>query len=191
MDGKEIALTVGAACRMGRLRLASSGSPTNEASSSDGEAVHSIPYAKEEFMGTGKTTATLWAQDGRIRIRSDYNTEFIDAFKQMVPPQHRSWMPKPDKLWTCEPSYLDDVYQLCQKFFDDVSILEEGGGDAAGGNGVDGNPYEALLKHASDDFLKKVHRSLIKACHPDKGGDAKIAAQVNAAWKRIREERGM
>lgn len=136
----------------------------------------------------GKTTATLWSQDGRIRIRSDYDAGFVEAFKRMVPGKHRSWMPKPDKMWTCEPAYLEELHELCNQFYDDVSILE-GDGDEAANDSVEGNPYEALLRYASDGFLKKVYRSLIEACHPDKGGDPKKASAVNAAWKRIRELR--
>lgn len=138
----------------------------------------------------GKTTATLWSQDGRIRIRSDYNAEFVEAFKRMVPGRHRSWMPKPDKMWTCEPAYLEELHELCIRFYDDVSILE-GDGDSGEAAGIEGNPYEELFKHASDEFLKKVYRSLIKACHPDHGGNPKKASAVNAAWKRIREARGI
>ena len=137
-----------------------------------------------------RTTATLWAQDGRIFIRTDYDADFVDAFKKMVPPKHRSWKPKPEKVWTCDPAYLDQLHALCEKYFHDVSVMESNGNGEA--SDVDGaNPYELFLRHCPNDYLKKIHRAIVAAVHPDKGGSQEAAADVNTAWKVIREERGI
>lgn len=141
--------------------------------------------------------ATLWAQDGRIFIRTDYDPDFVTKFKEMVPAKHRSWKPKPDRIWTCEPAYLDELHTLCSRLFDTVSILEpenESGipADSVGVDGANGeDSYRMLLKHCPDAYLKKIYRAVIRANHPDKGGTAQAAADVNLAWKAIRTERGI
>lgn len=137
------------------------------------------------------TLATLWAQDGQIYIRTDYHEAFIKDFKELVPAQHRSWKPKPEKIWTCNPAYLDDLHRLCQRYFTEVTILEAevGNGNSAVVDGMD--PYRLLLSHCPDEYLKKIYRAIINAVHPDKGGSPGAAADVNTAWKAIRSERGL
>ncbi len=51
------------------------------------------------------------------------------------------------------------------------------------------DPYQILKVHhnANIEDIKKAYRELVKIHHPDKGGDAKLILQINAAWEILKE----
>ena len=51
------------------------------------------------------------------------------------------------------------------------------------------DPYKVLKIHPSAKLeeIKKAYRELVKIHHPDKGGDAKIILEINAAWETIKK----
>ena len=52
------------------------------------------------------------------------------------------------------------------------------------------NPYQILKVHPSSkpEDIKKAYRELVKIHHPDKGGDAKVMLEINAAWESLKKE---
>ena len=52
------------------------------------------------------------------------------------------------------------------------------------------DPYKVLkiLPSAKLEEIKKAYRELVKIHHPDKGGDAKIILEINAAWEIIKKD---
>ena len=53
-----------------------------------------------------------------------------------------------------------------------------------------GNPYQILKvhPHAKLEDIKKAYRELVKIHHPDKGGDASVMLEINAAWEMLKKE---
>ena len=51
------------------------------------------------------------------------------------------------------------------------------------------DPYQILKVRTSSKFeeIKKAYRELVKIHHPDKGGDAKIILEINAAWESLKK----
>ena len=52
------------------------------------------------------------------------------------------------------------------------------------------DPYKILKVHPSEKLenIKKAYRELVKIHHPDKGGDAKVILEINAAWEILKKE---
>ena len=50
------------------------------------------------------------------------------------------------------------------------------------------DPYQILKVHPSAKLeeIKKAYRELVKIHHPDKGGDAKVILEINAAWEILK-----
>ena len=50
------------------------------------------------------------------------------------------------------------------------------------------DPYQILKVHPSAKLedIKKAYRELVKIHHPDKGGDAKVILEINAAWEQLK-----
>ena len=51
------------------------------------------------------------------------------------------------------------------------------------------DPYHVLKVHPSSKLedIKKAYRELVKIYHPDKGGDAKVILEINAAWESLKK----
>ena len=51
------------------------------------------------------------------------------------------------------------------------------------------DPYHILKVHPSSKLedIKKAYRELVKIHHPDKGGDAKVILEINAAWESLKK----
>ena len=52
------------------------------------------------------------------------------------------------------------------------------------------DPYQILKvnPNAKLEDIKKAYRDLVKIHHPDKGGDAKVILENNAAWEILKKE---
>ena len=52
------------------------------------------------------------------------------------------------------------------------------------------DPYQILKVHpnAKLEDIKKAYRELVKIHHPDKGGDAKVILEINAAWEILKKK---
>jgi len=52
------------------------------------------------------------------------------------------------------------------------------------------DPYQILKVHPSAKLedIKKAYRELVKIHHPDKGGDAKLILEINAAWEILKKQ---
>ena len=54
---------------------------------------------------------------------------------------------------------------------------------------MNNDPYQILKVHpnAKLEDIKKAYRELVKIHHPDKGGDAKVILEINAAWEILKK----
>ena len=52
------------------------------------------------------------------------------------------------------------------------------------------DPYQILKVNPNSKLedIKKAYRDLVKIHHPDKGGDAKVILEINAAWEILKKE---
>ena len=52
------------------------------------------------------------------------------------------------------------------------------------------DPYQILKVHPSSKLedIKNAYRELVKIHHPDKGGDAKVILEINAAWEILKKK---
>ena len=52
------------------------------------------------------------------------------------------------------------------------------------------DPYKTLkiYQDATLEDIKKAYRELVKIHHPDKGGDAKVMLEINAAWEILKKK---
>ena len=55
---------------------------------------------------------------------------------------------------------------------------------------MNNDPYQILKVHPSAQLedIKKAYRELVKVHHPDKGGDAKVILEINAAWEILKKK---
>jgi hypothetical protein len=141
--------------------------------------------------GTRKSVATVWIESGRIHIRADYNPQWVEMFKQHIQPGHRSWEPM-KKVWTADPSHIDDVEELCNRFYDEVNVLQDQGGDAAPAAVQDGgaSALHQLIQHAKPETMEKIYKLVMRDVHPDMGGSTEKAQTVTVAWNKIKPTLG-
>ena len=54
---------------------------------------------------------------------------------------------------------------------------------------MNNDPYQVLKVHPSATLedIKQAYRKLVKIHHPDKGGDAKVILEINAAWETLKK----
>jgi hypothetical protein len=54
-------------------------------------------------------------------LKSPYDKNFLEAFKELVPADSREWFPSTGQWWFSE-EFLDEVEQLCSEFFERVIV---------------------------------------------------------------------
>ena len=137
--------------------------------------------------------ATLFVEDGWIKLRSPYDRkrtpDFIAKLKNSIPSGMRKWDPE-EKVWKVDPSYDDILLKLCEKWFEEVNVIEMQPTIAALPAGS-ASAYHDLLSLADGNTIKKVYRLIASSLHPDKGGDVRKMTEANAAWEQIKKERGL
>lgn len=54
-----------------------------------------------------------------------------------------------------------------------------------------GSPYDTLVSVLGKAELKKLYHLAVQCSHPDHGGNTRTAQEVNLAWEKICQERGI
>ena len=65
----------------------------------------------------------LEISDDLLIVRSPYKKGFVEGLKNTVPREYR-YFDFQDKTWELDPSYLDKVINLAQRFYTDVYVDE-------------------------------------------------------------------
>lgn len=134
------------------------------------------------------TGATLWLKDGWIMCRTPFDLDFVDELKKKIKAAYRRWSPN-DKLWKVDPSQDEVLIEIVTKYFGEPTIIEDKEQVVIAALPEGDDPYAALLKLAPNDVLKKIHRQIVLAVHPDHGGTNEAMATANSAWQAIKTDR--
>lgn len=142
-------------------------------------------------MAKPVANATFWIESGRLMMRSTYDPDFVTEMKVRIAPANRAW-DGTNKRWSFDPAIADDIVKLAERYYQKVTVVEEGGGAPAPIQmTLEGDPYSILARYASSDMLTKLYKSAVVENHPDHGGSVKKMTEINVAWKAIRKERGI
>lgn len=147
-------------------------------------------------MGRKKSSgkATLSLERGEILMRTPYDQEFIDAFKNEMPRESRRW-DKDLKVWKIQAAYDRELVEFLETWFDEVVFVDDSPPDPSPppsvvvSSGTD--VYGTILRSAPNDLIKEVCRKVLAANHPDRGGKQSDFIAVKSAWDVIKKERGL
>jgi len=59
----------------------------------------------------------------RTEVRFDYNMQFVERLKALIPHTNRSYNPK-TKVWAIEDAYTSEVVEVAKKYFKKCSLVE-------------------------------------------------------------------
>ncbi len=122
--------------------------------------------------------ATIWIdkKTGMVNLKTPYDPEYIDKFRELVPQPDRRW-DKDNKIWKFNSKYIDDVVSLTEKYFNLEMLPEISVSDASNA--------DKLLRHLSLEGLAKVWRIVASELHPDKGGSAEAFVEAKSAYDNL------
>jgi len=128
-------------------------------------------------------------EEGRYRLKTPYDAEFVDDLKDCVFYQGRSW-DGVSKTWLFDRDYLENVCQLCSEYFGNVSVTGNEKEQAheqypSEPVGELQNASIALIRLLPEEILHTAYRSAMKSLHPDVGGDTAKAQEFNQAYQAI------
>lgn len=153
-----------------------------------------------------KRVATIWAENGWVKVRAPYDERFtplfVEELKSNINWKLRQWNAS-EKVWMVDPSALDTLIDVAKKYYSQVTVLN--GKDMGQEERYD--PFRArnigqikgngeysviaeLLKAASMECLKKVYKAMVVEFHPDHGGDPDTMKRLNTVWDKICQQRG-
>jgi len=114
-----------------------------------------------------------------VRVLTPYNVDFVDDLKSSLPGHHRMW-DKGAGHWLVNEAYLEDLVNVCRKYFNEV-VTDLGEEEVTEGM------YGELLRACPPANQDKLYAALAFAFHPDRGGDTEIMKQINLAHQNIKE----
>ena len=130
---------------------------------------------------------------GCFRVKCPFNKHWVEELKAKLPGGARTW-DKPNLQWVFDPLFLDDVKELCDKFFGTPGIKDSGWiehkpttAPLQVTNNSEYIHYKTFVDCIPSDILKRMYYAAVKVHHPDTGGNATVAANLTVAWKYICE----
>lgn len=140
--------------------------------------------------------ATVWVEDGYIWARVAWNAnkspQLNSRLKTRLPPGTRRWNPD-KKAWQFDPAYDTELMEVLEEYCTEVHVLETEKEIVEVPIPMGQDAFSQLFRLAPDALLRKFHRELVIAFHPDRigGGDNEKMITINSAWEKIRKERGL
>jgi hypothetical protein len=128
--------------------------------------------------------------DGRLKVTTPYNSDFVDDLKNEIPSQYREWV-QIIKAWLVDPHYQPDLEALCKKHFDEVLIdtTTQNFGIFTSNEVEEVYAILYLIPNAPMWLVSKVWKLLALEYHPDRNsGGVEKMKKVNQAYQRIKEE---
>jgi len=136
----------------------------------------------------------IWWDDQvqAYRMTSPYNAGFLDLLKAAIPHSDRGY-DKATKIWTFTEKWLQPVKLLCDKIYGSVTIITKEDAQKAQippATAVATLPsmFQQFMELVPYNALRKAYLNGIAELHPDRGGDATKASQLNAVWQRLEKE---
>lgn len=133
---------------------------------------------------------------GRATVRFDYDPRMVAAIKRLVPSHHRSYNPG-TKEWAFSWWYQEDVKQAFIRIeMDDEFAASEGYAhqqrqqartSASNAPVALVDAFTSLFQLLPAGLAPKARTALVRALHPDTGGDLEAAKALNIAWDRVGE----
>lgn len=121
--------------------------------------------------------------DDNVMVRTPYVPSFVDALKYEIPSYGRAW-DKPNRVWEVDPLYKNLAIDVCKRYFD-VEIIDQT--SRAQGQIQPSNPgdwADVLFDAMPERLHQQIYRSLVKALHPDMGGDTASMQILTEAYAR-------
>jgi hypothetical protein len=128
------------------------------------------------------STATVWVEDGELKLRFPYDAHIIDQLKERFCAAWR-WYDKKRRIWSITLGQRAAAESFCREHFGKVVFLGE-----LPMTTEEQPKLAALLDSLSPDLVAKVYKLLLFETHPDRGGDADTFRKVQdayGAWKGI------
>lgn len=137
----------------------------------------------------------IWWDDQvqAYRMTSPYNAAFVDLLKAAVPNSDRSWE-KATKIWTFSEKWLDPIKALCDKCYagGTTVISKQDAQRAQVPPSVQSASLPTMYQQFFDlvpyEAMRRAYLTGIAQHHPDKGGDATKASQLNAIWQKLEKD---
>lgn len=122
--------------------------------------------------------------DGRLRVETPYDEDFIKRLKSTVPYNGREWV-KHLKAWIVDRVYLEDVKKIGIDIWGQPAVKVEIGVSLA-------EVYAVLYLTPDAPFwlVKKVRDFLAVKEHPDIGGSHERMVAINSAYEQIKKMEG-
>lgn len=126
--------------------------------------------------------------DGRLKLTTPYNLDFVIELKNEIPPGDREWVPS-IKAWVVSKTQLDIVETLCKRYYAKVVVNIQSSGSFTSQE----TPFSILYltPEAPSWLVKRVWKLLAQEYHPDRNKDGlERMKMVNEAYDEIKKIRG-
>jgi hypothetical protein len=127
--------------------------------------------------------AAILRQEGKLLLQTGYNVLLVKLL-YTLPEKERVYRDE-NKTWYIDPKHEQTIINWLQRFGYMITDV-----DAAIPAGDDSFAILGLLQTATWEVCEAAYKALVKANHPDIGGNPEIMKQINAAWDRIKLSKG-
>lgn len=108
---------------------------------------------------------------------------------------YRTMFPDGSVSWEIDPALFDPFISIAGDYYD-VIIPGDKKSKKKTGPKIqtdlsDSDPYSQFLRLAPNNVLTQIHKLMVFALHPDKGGDTVKMQNLNDSWREIKKERGL
>jgi hypothetical protein len=125
-------------------------------------------------------TATIWVQDGELKLRMPYDVAAIEAFKRTFCAEWR-WYDRKTKVWSLIITKQFALETFCRLHFAKVVFL--GDMPSMRQEPVFAEELAAIIGEIDAPLLDKLYKLLIFELHPDRGGDEDLCRRVLVAYE--------
>lgn len=129
--------------------------------------------------------ADVYVSDNGAVLQTPYHAVFIEVLKVSVPHEYRTYDPG-RRAWGVRPPYIDLALLLVGKYFPDAQIRDTRTKAKPEPEPEPENWAGLLFAGLPEHLHAPVYKALIRALHPDIGGDTRAAQTLNLAYDRLR-----
>lgn len=107
-------------------------------------------------------------------------------------PIFRNMYPNGEVDWEVDPSLFDPFIQIAGDYYDVIIPGDDKSKKRrAQIKSNDDDPFSDFLRLAPDNVLTQIHKLMVFALHPDRGGDTAKMQKLNDSWRKIKKERAL
>ena len=128
--------------------------------------------------------AAILRQDGKLLLQTGYNVLLVKLLSTL--PKQECQYRDETKTWYIDLKYESVVVSWLTRFGYLVTDV-----DAPIPAGDDSYAILGLLPTAVPEVCEAAYKALCKVNHPDLGGDSEVMKQINAAYDKIKQSKGI